>query len=72
MNLLGLKIELMTCFPVHKHAGFNIVGGGKLISSSASQNQEIIFVNSSLFKNISLELKRKEVVKKSCIRATIG
>ncbi len=72
LNLFGLKIVLITCFPVHKHAGFKIVGGGKLMSSSASQNHESIFVNSSLFKKISLEVKRKEVVKKSCIKATIG
>lgn len=70
--LFGLKIELMTCFPVQRQIGLIIVGGGKFINSSASQNQEIILVNSSLFKNISLEVNKKEVVKKSCIRATIG
>jgi len=71
-NRFGLKTELITCFPVQRHAGFIIVGGGKFISSSASQNQERIFVNYSLFRKMSLEVSRKDVVKKSCIKATIG
>jgi hypothetical protein len=70
--LFGLKTELITCFPVQRHAGFMIVGGGKFISSSASQNHEMILVNSSLFKKMSLDVSKKEVVRKSCIKATIG
>ena len=31
-NRLGLKTELITCFPVQRQAGFIIVGGGRLIS----------------------------------------
>ena len=70
--LFGLMIELITCFPVQRQTGFKIVGGGKLINSSASQNHDNILVNYSLFRNMSLDVRRKEVVKKSCIKATIG
>jgi hypothetical protein len=38
-------MELKTCFPVHKNVGFKIVGGGRLINSSASLNQDKIDVN---------------------------
>jgi hypothetical protein len=71
-SLFGLKIELMTCFPVHKQTGLIIVGGGKLISSSASENQPRILTNSYLLRKMSLEVSKKEVVRKSCINATIG
>lgn len=63
--LFGLRTELITCFPVHKNAGFIIVGGGRLISSFASVNHERINVNSCLVKKVSLEVSKKLVVKKS-------
>ena len=63
---------LITCFPVQRHTGFRIVGGGRLINSSASQNHERTFVNSYLLRKMSREVSKKEVVKKSCINATIG
>lgn len=58
-------MELITCFPVHKAAGFRMVGGGKEISSFASPNHDKICVNSVLLKNLSLLVMRKAVVRKS-------
>ncbi len=72
MYLFGLINALITCFPVQRHTGFKIVGGGRFINSSASQNHDRTFVNSYRFRKMSREVNKKDVVKKSCISATIG
>ena len=62
---LGFIKELIICLPVHKDTGFKIVGAGILMSYEASANQEIISQNYDRVKNISLEVIRKDVVRKS-------
>ena len=72
MFLFGRNKEEKTCFPVHKATGLIIVGGGNVIASVASAKYANIQVNSSRLKNTSLEVIKNDVVRKSCIKATIG
>jgi hypothetical protein len=49
-----------------------MVGGGKLIIYEASAKYAKIYVNCCLVKKLSLLVIRNDVVRKSCISATIG